>query len=291
MRRSFLPSLGSIFLFLLGACSVGDNIDEGNTFGATLGNATTPNGGDASATGGNDDAPGDDDDDAGESATSGSATGASDPTNADTDEPPDECGDGVVTGNEVCEANVLGEATCTSLGFDAGTLGCSGDCLDYDTSGCIEYVCGNGIIEGTEVCDQNDLGGQSCQGQGFDEGPLGCAADCMSFDTSNCVTWVCGNGIIEGNEVCDRGNLAGQSCQTQGFNSGTLACSANCMSFNTAGCSNQTPGGTCCVAHGGIGCSVFSIQQCVCAFDPFCCNTAWDSACVSGAINSCNAGC
>ncbi|NJK33342.1 MAG: hypothetical protein HC927_13600 [Deltaproteobacteria bacterium] len=164
------------------------------------------------------------------------------------------------------------------------------DCLDYDTSQCISYMCGNGQLEGGEVCDGGNLNGQTCQSQGFDAGTLSCSADCNAFNTVSCIDYVCGNGIIEGGESCDGANLNGQTCQSQGFNSGSLSCSGNCT-YNTANCSNLIPGGTCCVAHGTPGCSVPSIQQCVCALDPFCCNSQWDSLCVQGAINSCSAAC
>jgi len=51
------------------------------------------------------------------------------------------CGDGVVEGDENCEAGVPLAASCTSLGFDAGTLACNfGTCV-FDTSGCFEVSC------------------------------------------------------------------------------------------------------------------------------------------------------
>jgi hypothetical protein len=288
--RSSSLSLFSVCLALLAACAVGE--EPGGTGIATFGNGSTPGSGSAS-NGESDTEDEDEDADGGDTEGGSGMTGPSDPSGSESGDMPDAdvCGDGVITGNEICEAGDLSGQTCQTQGFDSGTLACSADCLDYDTSGCVTYVCGNGMIEGDQVCDGTNLGGQTCQTQGFDAGTLGCAADCTAYDTSSCVTYVCGNGVIEGNEVCDGGNLGGQTCQTQGFNHGTLGCAANCLSFDTSGCSNLIPGGTCCHVQDTPGCSVAQIQQCVCAFDSFCCNFSWDSLCVQGAINSCNAGC
>jgi hypothetical protein len=48
------------------------------------------------------------------------------------------CGDGIITSPEVCDTNgpALGGATCQSLGFTSGSLGCATGCLSYNTSGC-----------------------------------------------------------------------------------------------------------------------------------------------------------
>ena len=49
---------------------------------------------------------------------------------------PETCGDGTVQEPEVCDGGDLGGASCESLYFDEGTLGCASNCLDFDTSGC-----------------------------------------------------------------------------------------------------------------------------------------------------------
>ncbi len=38
--------------------------------------------------------------------------------------------------------------------------------------------------------------------------------------------------------------------------------------------------GSCCESHVTRGCSEPDTASCVCAFDPYCCNTAWDDICV-----------
>lgn len=45
------------------------------------------------------------------------------------------CGDGIVEFDEQCDGSDLGGATCESLGFSGGTLGCTSNCT-YDTSNC-----------------------------------------------------------------------------------------------------------------------------------------------------------
>ena len=52
-----------------------------------------------------------------------------------TDCTPAHCGDGVKDTGEQCDGDQMGEASCTSLGFAAGTLACRSDC-HFDTSGC-----------------------------------------------------------------------------------------------------------------------------------------------------------
>jgi hypothetical protein len=45
------------------------------------------------------------------------------------------CGDGIVGGTEECDGSNLNGESCTSQGYDSGTLSCAADCT-FDTSGC-----------------------------------------------------------------------------------------------------------------------------------------------------------
>ncbi len=54
---------------------------------------------------------------------------------------PSVCGDGVVEGDEECEAGVPLADTCVSLGFESGTLSCDEAACQYDTSGCVPGTC------------------------------------------------------------------------------------------------------------------------------------------------------
>jgi len=148
------------------------------------------------------------------------------------------CGDGVITGAEVCDGTELDGRNCVSQGFLSGTLACAAGCLAFDTSSCegTGPVCGNGVIEGTEVCDGVNLDGQTCLTQGFVGGTLQCATTCLAYNTAACLNQLCGNDVIESPELCDGDDLAGKTCVTQGFFGGELACNAGCMTLNTSGC-------------------------------------------------------
>ncbi|MDP2339917.1 MAG: hypothetical protein Q8O67_03080 [Deltaproteobacteria bacterium] len=94
------------------------------------------------------------------------------------------CGDGFVTGGEVCDGDDLGGASCFDVGGTGGTPACNADCTAVDTAGCTFPVCGNGSIEGNEVCDG---GTRPCTDFGFTSGDAGCSADCTTIDTSACL--------------------------------------------------------------------------------------------------------
>ncbi len=154
------------------------------------------------------------------------------------------CGDGVVTGSEICEPGVLQGETCGTQGFDDGQLACNADCSGYDTSACTD--CGDTLIEGNEQCEGNDLAGQTCNGLGFlGGGTLACTNTCL-FNTGMCTNEFCGDAIKNGNDQCDCGNqgvnctaaqLGNQTCMSQGFSGGALACNSpnNCQ-YNTNAC-------------------------------------------------------
>jgi len=75
------------------------------------------------------------------------------------------CGDALVNtaAGEQCDGSLLDGSSCVSQGFDSGMLGCDGDCMGLDTSGC--GTCGNGVIDGSEDCDDsNELDGDACPG-------------------------------------------------------------------------------------------------------------------------------
>ena len=209
------------------------------------------------------------------------------------------CGDGVVTGAEICEPGVLGNETCGTQGFDGGVLSCNNDCSGYDTGECTD--CGDGLVEGNEQCDGNNLAGQSCNGLGFlGGGNLSCTNAC-TFNTSMCSNEFCGDGVRNGNDQCDCGNqgvnctaaqLGNQTCQTQGFDGGALGCfSPNNCQFNTGGCyecgdGQINPGEQCdgvnlggqtCVTQGfngggtltcTVGCG-FNTSQCISVPNPY----------------------
>lgn len=70
---------------------------------------------------------------------------------------------------------------------------------------------------------------------------------------------------------------------------------AECASLAGSQCGaacDLTPGGTCCDGDSGQpNCDVGSVQDCVCAFDSFCCDTEWDASCAAKAVIFCAADC
>jgi hypothetical protein len=96
------------------------------------------------------------------------------------------CGNAVLEAGEDCDGAELGTATCQTLGFTGGTLGCDALCA-FDTTGCTGTgpVCGDGVMQMGEQCDTADFGAETCQTQGFVSGQLLCTADCR-LDTSRC---------------------------------------------------------------------------------------------------------
>ncbi len=198
----------------------------------------------------------------------------------------DVCGDGSITGSEVCEPDDLNDEDCVSQNFDAGELACAADCLSFDTTACVMFSCGNGILEGREICDGDQLAGADCLTFGHDAGTLACAAGCAAYDESGCVDFVCGNDILEGDEVCDTNQLSGEDCLSQGFDGGTLACADDCTAYDDTACtvcgdgqldageacdSTNLAGQTCLTlggAGGALGCDA------MCSFDLFSCYPA-----------------
>ena len=208
------------------------------------------------------------------------------------------CGDGTVDPGEECDcgqqgtnctAPQLGNAACTTLpspnggNYSAGTLACNSPAsCSLNKTACV--YCGDGVKNAAEACDGGDLGGQTCQSQGFAAGNLTCTT--CAFNTAGCSK--CGNNVVDGGEQCDGGNFNGQTCpgiDPGKFADGSLTCNS-CTSIETGGCTS----GDCCTG-GGAGCQVSGIQSCVCAFDSFCCNTQWDSICISEAKSDCGAQC
>jgi hypothetical protein len=134
------------------------------------------------------------------------------------------CGDGVQEGDELCDGEDFGDASCESEGYTAGTLVCSESCQGYATDGC--FTCGNGLLEIAEQCDGPLGPAVTCETAGFTDGTLACDAVTCQFDTSGCS--LCGDGVAEGNEVCDQDDFLGLGCADLGFDGGTLACDAEC---------------------------------------------------------------
>lgn len=148
------------------------------------------------------------------------------------------CGNGRIEAGESCDGSNLGGASCHSLGYASGTLGCTQACL-FEPSGCEGLVdCGNGAHDTGEQCDGSDLAGQTCESLGLGGGLLACDPVTCQLDLTGCEgRGICGDGVAEGEEACDGGDLRGATCVAldPGFLGGTLSCSSSCT-LRTSGC-------------------------------------------------------
>ena len=149
------------------------------------------------------------------------------------DEP--RCGNGLREEAEQCDGEDLAEQSCSSLGYDRGSLRCGSDCR-FDASDCQGGgVCGNGVKDSGEDCDGRSLGSATCDSVAqLSEGTLACNVDC-TYDTSGC--FECGNGILEAAEACDGTDFEGQTCQTaSGKPDGFLTCGSSCQTIGVNHC-------------------------------------------------------
>ena len=100
---------------------------------------------------------------------------------------------------------------------------------------------------------------------------------------------VCGNGVVEKKEQCDGNQLSFKFCEDfdpEVYAAGVLACDDSCQ-FDESKCSS----GDCCRDRNTAECEAPEITECVCKFDPFCCEVEWDFICVDEVIAECGAVC
>jgi hypothetical protein len=130
-------------------------------------------------------------------------------------------GDGQIDPGEQCDGPLGGGASCRTLGYASGDLGCV-DC-GFDTSPCVAGQCNDGVVAPIrgEVCDGTDLAGATCRSRGYSRGTLRCAPDCMGFDESGCEDGFCGDGTLDLGEECDNG--------TRNSNAPNATCRLNCV--------------------------------------------------------------
>ena len=112
----------------------------------------------------------------------------------------DVCGDGQLTGGEVCDdGNTESGDGCAA---NCSAVESGFECLTAGEACRIKEYCGDGKLTGGEVCDDgNDVSGD------------GCAADCSEVEADYvcreagmpCALVTCGDGILDEGEVCDNG--------------------------------------------------------------------------------------
>jgi len=187
------------------------------------------------------------------------------------------CGDSTVDVGEDCDGGNLDGGTCSSEGFDGGSLSCSS--CSYDTSSCCNDECSSGGDEcfGGDVYSCNT--GGSCNtwslsevcggGESCVSGSCVAGATCSSVGGEGCTSGV-GAGEIAQGSAGELGCFAGNTCVScdtiNGYtwNSGTLDCElgATCSSVGGEGCTTGVGvGETAEGSSGALGC--FAGNTCV----------------------------
>ena len=169
------------------------------------------------------------------------------------------CPDGFV-------CNVFGTCVCLPqcAGKECGTNGCGGSCGSCP----VGYSCKAGSCE--ESCKPQCV---TDNGTPKQCGPDGCGGSCgfcppgLSCTAQGLCSQI---GPVCGNQQCETGS-----------NENCLTCPKDCGKCT----------GDCCTSHNGVGCEDLGVTKCVCAMDPYCCNTQWDGICASEAQNDCGAIC
>lgn len=127
--------------------------------------------------------------------------------NQDNDET--NCGDGAISGSEVCDGTNLNSQTCVTKGFDGGTLSCASTCQSFVTTGCWTNSCTDtdgGVVQGTQGTVSGSYQGtpysntDSCTGIGVNLKEWSCFGkyaadslyDCANINNTNYTTCVSG---------------------------------------------------------------------------------------------------
>ncbi|MHC4218767.1 MAG: hypothetical protein ACYSU7_09975 [Planctomycetota bacterium] len=223
--------------------------------------------------------------------------------------------DGVGPGGVPCSPAVVGD------------IGCSADCANIQVAGAdlpagtVVVFVSSGSCAGGSVFDGIPCGSGNDYVLTIDcEGPCQSDDDCPPGQV--CVDGEC-IVPLPSNDTCDTATLldvpSGGSTDILGTTINATGPDAECVTATTApgvwykviGTGNtmtastcnqadydtkisifcgQCPtggGSDCCIANGTPGCDDPECEATVCAVDPFCCNTAWDSICAGEAVDMC----
>lgn len=197
------------------------------------------------------------------------------------------------------------ELLTMDLTVDGGTSGAGGTSGSGGTSGGGGSSGGGGTSGAGGISSGGAPNGSCCQpSQG-----RGCAAD-RSIESCVCAADAfCCNGAWDekcvsqvdslGCGMCSGGGSGGQSTGGQstggagGQNTGGESTGGRSTGGNIGvggGSGGAPPSEDCCVTHSNTGCFDQGVQDCVCGYDPFCCESGWDAFCVNQA-DQCGAGC
>ena len=167
------------------------------------------------------------------------------------------CGNGVVTGTELCDdGNAVSGDGCSATcqiepGYKCATGPATGPCSSGGP-GSVVVVCGNGIVQAGEACDDgNATDGDGCSSTCVVEGGYTCTPTTVGSGPSVCtLDPVCGDGTVAGTEICDDGNVvSGDGCSA----TCTIESGYKCLNGPAAGpCTSGGPGSVVPVCGNGI---------------------------------------
>ncbi len=176
-------------------------------------------------------------------------------------------GDGTSCAGDPCGFSQPIGACCNFGGLFCSELNAN-DCSNSGGS-----YWGDGTTCVGDPCGFNPTTGACCNfGSCFETDPADCSSGGGSYlgDGTDCTGDPCGTGSF--GACCDPGG--------------------GCFETEASGCSfahypgqlcfqvSCTAAGACCQVQPGPGCGDPGIEGCVCAVDPYCCTTQWDSVCV-----------
>ena len=207
-----------------------------------------------------------------------------------------------------CGGGGCGDASC-----DAGEncSNCPSDCPCPMGQLCQAGVCTGGGGGGCEESDFPGCGGCPCEACVCGMDPFCCDVGWDGICVDECIEQCggCGPVIVCGDGNCDSGN--GEDCATCptdcGCPQGQACINGDCCVPNCAGkeCGPDGCGGTCghcdagscsdgmcswglgCAESQEPGCGGCTCEDCVCEFDPFCCESHWDGGCVAVCLEDC----
>jgi hypothetical protein len=218
------------------------------------------------------------------------------------------CGDGVCNGtessascNQDCTAPICGDGNCN--GGETSTT-CAGDCGGGGGGTCAHDVCTSGAALASSC--------STCAAAVCAADPYCCSnqwdSSCVEEVADYCPTESCGGGGGGGgtcdHDECTTGAALSTSCSA--CTAAVCAVDSYCCNFSwdstcveevdtecggTPSCGGGGGGGTCshseCTSGTALPSSCSACTAAVCAEDPFCCTTSWDSICVGEVADYC----
>jgi hypothetical protein len=185
---------------------------------------------------------------------------------------------------DCCRAVCQIDPRCCNTAWDST---CAGQ------AGTVCKTCGQSSASCFAVHQTPSCSDASCCSQVCSLDPSCCTSSwdsgCVSLASTHCLT--CGvSGTGSCDEVhtpptCSNADCCNKVCQINPFCC-TTTWDQSCVLTAEVACAScgALNAGACCVAHAGPYCSDGQCCSAVCAQDPFCCNSAWDTSCAQIAL-------